>query len=610
MTEKAKTCPLSIDLDQFELRIALKNRLNLTLHFDSPSRRFYLSVIGLVVHEMKKQGRVTSIILESQRDLLALLNETIGGSAGSSKGENLLSRVYKKWHYALPNLEQAPLFTVVGRKRKHEEGFGRAYPFTEAEQDMWANLFEYKGSHEHVRLKFAIDKLGLGLDDVELVYKDCVDGEAWDRFIASLQAKRSLAEKVIGQAGVAVPPVPEKNLPLPDKPSIAVLPFVNLSKEPNQEFFSDGMTEDIITALSKLQSLFVIARNSTFTYKGKAVKAQQVAEELGVRYILEGSVQKSGDRVRITAQLIDALKGYHLWSERYDKELKDLLIIQDEITMNILAAIQVRLTAGEDARLRAKGTANLEAYLALMQGRYYLQTYNKENLALARRFTEQALALDPHYAAAYATLCRIHTNEAALGVYKNPREAFEQAAKLGERAITLDGTDALAHATLSLTYVWLRGHDKAIAEAERSVSVDPNSAYGYHALGSALDFAGRPQEAIPFLKKSLRLSPTPIDTVTLVRLGMAYRHIGQYEEAVASYKKALELYGPDHFFAHLQMAVAYGMMGREKEAHAEAAEVLRIDPTFSLESFAKRAPYKDQKLIDANMAALREAGLK
>lgn len=163
---------------------------------------------------------------------------------------------------------------------------------------------------------------------------------------------------------------------------------------------------------------------------------------------------------------------------------------------------------------------------------------------------------------------------------------------------------------MSLTYVWLREHDKAIVEAEKAVSLDPNSAYGYHALGSALDFAGRPQEAIPFLQKSLRLSPTPIDTVTLVRLGMACRHIGQYEEAVASYKKALRLYGPDHFFAHLQMAVAYGMMGREKEAHAEAAEVLRIDPTFSLESFAKRAPYKDQKLIDANMAALRKAGLK
>ena len=441
MTEKTKTCPISIDLDQFELRIALKNRINLTLHFDSPSRRFYLSVIALVVHEMKEQGKITSVILERQHDLLALLNDTVGAAAGSSKEEQLLSRIYKKWRYALPNLEQAPLFTVVGRKRKHEEGIGRAYPFTEAEQDMWANLFEYKGSHEHVRLKFAIDKLGLGLNDVELVFKDFVDGEAWDRFAASLKGRG----KVIGEARSRVPML-ETNLPLPDKPSIAVLPLVNLSKEPDQEFFSDGMTEDIITALSKLQSLFVIARNSMFTYKGKAVKAQQVAEELGVRYVLEGSVQKSGDRVRITAQLIDALKGYHLWSERYDKELGDLLAIQDEITMNILAAIQVKLTAGEDARLRSKATANLEAYLALMQGRYYLQTYNKENLALARRFTEQALALDPQYAAAYTTLCRIHTNEAALGVYQNPREAFEQAAKLGEKAITLDDTDALAHA--------------------------------------------------------------------------------------------------------------------------------------------------------------------
>jgi len=398
--------------------------------------------------------------------------------------------------------------------------------------------------------------------------------------------------------------------PLPDKPSIAVLPFVNLSDDPKQDYLADGLAEGIITALSTLPSLFVIARNSTFTYKGKAAKAPQVAEELGVRYVLEGSVQKVGDRVRITAQLIDAIKGYHLWSERYDRELKDILVMQDEITMKILAAIQVRLTAGEDARLRAKGTTNLDAYLALMQARQYMLINNRENYALARRLTERAIALDPRYAAAYATLCRVQTNEGALGVYKNPREAFEQAAKLGEKAIALDDSNALAHATLSLTYAWLREHDKAIAEAEKAVSLEPNSAYAYHALGNGLDFAGRSQEAIPFFKKSLRLSPMPIDTTTLFRLAGAYRNIGQYEEAVDTCKKALQLYGPDHLFVHMMLAITYASMGREKEAHAEAGEVLRIDPTFSVESFARRSPYKDQKTTDANISALRKAGLK
>jgi TolB-like protein len=426
--------------------------------------------------------------------------------------------------------------------------------------------------------------------------------------VTSIDYLRDLTK--LGWYLVLEPQVPETTLPLPDEPSIAVLPFANMSDDPKQEFLSDGITEDIITALSKLHSLFVIARNSTFTYKGKAVKTQQVAEELGVRYVLEGSVQKAGDRVRITAQLIDAPKGYHLWSKRYDREFKDLLAMQDEITMKILAAAQVKLTAGEDARLRAKGTTNLEAYLALMQARQLMQTNNRENYALARRLTEQALALDPHYAVAYATLCRIQTNEVALGVYRNPREAFEQAAKLGEKAIALDDGDALAHAMLSLTYAWLREHDKAIAEAEKAVSLDPNSALAYHALGNGLDFAGRSQEAIPFFSKSLRLSPMPIDTVTLIRFGAAYVGVGQFEEAVASFKKALQLYGSDHLFAHLMLALTYVKMGREKEAQAEAAEVLRIDPTFSVESFGKRIPHKDQKRIDDAVSAWHKAGLK
>jgi adenylate cyclase len=398
--------------------------------------------------------------------------------------------------------------------------------------------------------------------------------------------------------------------PLPDKPSIAVLPFVNMSDDPKQEYLADGFAEAIIDGLSKCPHIVVIARNSSFTYRGKAVKVQKVAEDLGVRNVLEGSLQKTGDTVRITVQLIDALTGQHLFSERYDRQLKDLLVMEDEISMKILAAIQVKLTTGEDARLRAKETTNLEAYLKLMQARQYLQGYNKESAALARRFTEQAIALDPRYAAAYATLCRVQMVQANLTFNKNPREAWEQAVKLGQKAITLDDSNALAHATLSMTYVWLKEHDKAVSEAEKAISVDPNSAYAYYALGHALTFAGRPEEAISFIKKSLRLSPVPIEGSVLIRLGMAYWQLGQYEEAVASFKKALQLYGPDHLFAHLWLATTYATMGREKEARAEAAEVLRIDPTFSAESENARLPYKDQKVKDDRLAVEHKAGLK
>jgi adenylate cyclase len=656
MAENIKN-PVRIDLNEFKLHIHLKNRIQLTLHFNSPSRRFYLSVIALVVNEMKRLGRIASIPLEGHLNLLGLLNETIGGSAGSSNKENLLPRIYRKWKDALPDLENAPLFKVLGRRKENDEGIGWTYPFTEAEKDNWANLFEYKGSEENVRLKFAIDRIGATLDDVVIVYEDSLNGDAWDRFISSLKEKKAEPEQrvseepevaahplerrrtllsrrnrwvalmiaivvVLGTIIIAIWKTHMKNNPsdvasiekmaftLPDEPSIAVLPFVNMSGDPKQEYLADGLAEEIINGLSKCPHIFVIARNSSFTYKGKPVKVQQIAEEMGVRYVLEGSIQKSGDRVRTTLQLIDALTGQQLFSERYDWKLKEILAMQDEITMRILDGVQVKLTAGEDARLRAKGTTNLEAYLKLMQARQYMQTYNKENYALARRLTEQAIALDPDYAAAYVTLCKIQSAEVILGVYKNPRQALEQAAKLGEKAITLDDSNALAHATLSVTYAWLKEHDKAISEAEKGVSVDPNSAYAYHALGNGLDFAGRSQEAIPFLKKCLRLSPIPVDTVTLIRLANAYFHLGQYEEAAASCKKALQLYGADHLLAHLALAGTDAMMGREKEARAEAAEVLRIDPTFSLESWARRSPYKDPKRRDNLISALRKAGLK
>lgn len=284
--------------------------------------------------------------------------------------------------------------------------------------------------------------------------------------------------------------------------------------------------------------------------------------------------------------------------------------MQDEITMKVLDAIQVKLTAGEDARLRARGTKNLEAYLTLMQARQYMLLYNRENLALARQLTEKAIALDPRYAVAYATLCKVQMNEASIGAYKNTREALEQAAKFGEKAITLDDSNALAHAMLSQTYAWLKEYDKAISQAEKALVLDPNSAYACHTLGSVLAWAGRSQEAISFLKRSLRLSPIPIDTATLTNLGTAYRQLGQYEEAVANLKKEIDLYGVDHLSAHLVLTGVYALMGREEEARAEAKEVLRIDPTFSVESLARRLPFKDRKATEAYVSALRKAGLK
>jgi TolB-like protein len=416
MVENTKN-PIRIDLNEFKLHIHVKNRMQLTLHFNSPSRRFYLSVIALVVNEMKRLGRIASIPLEGHLGLLVLLNETIGGSAGSSEKENLLPRIYRKWKDALPDLEDAPLFRVLGRRKEHDEGMGRAYPFAEVEKDNWANLFEYRGSEENVRLKFAIDRVGATLNDIVIIYEDSLNGEAWKKFISSLKQKKAEPDKRVSEKPeVAVPPLETRRtlfpgryrwvalvaaiivvlgaiilaiwktylcpdpgdvaskgkmaFPMPDVPSIAVMPFVNMSGDPKHESLCDGMTDEIITALSKVPRLFVISRQSTFYYKGKPVRIKQVSEELGVQYVLEGGVQKSGDRVRITVQLIDALTGRHLWAERYERDLKDLFALEDEIILKILTGIRVKLTEGEISSAYSKyfkGKQGFDCYLKLME---------------------------------------------------------------------------------------------------------------------------------------------------------------------------------------------------------------------------------------------------
>jgi adenylate cyclase len=651
---------IRIDLNEFKLHIDLKKGTELTLHFNSPSRMFYLSVIALVVHEMKKLGKITSIPLERHLDLLALLNESVGSSAGSSDKKNLLARIYRKWKDALPNLEEAPLYKVLGRKKEYDEGIGKTYVFTEAEKDSWANLFEYKGSEENVRLKFSIDKIGASLDDVVIVYEDAFDGDAWERFLSSLKGRvegvpemetvQSLAgmpaapvssigkqrtvlqrrrlgvvfvTMIVAIAGVAalaiwklsvrpasvgVSSVEKMAFPLPDKPSIAVLPFTNMSNDPTQDFFSDGITEEIITALSKVPKLFVIARNSTFTYKGKPVKVQQVSEELGVRYVLEGSVRKEGNNIRIAAQLIDALTGNHVWAERYDRNLKDIFAVQDEITKKIITAMQVKLTEGEQAQAHAMGTKNLEAYLKYLQARELSDRLNPESNALAKQLAEEAIALDPMYAWAYTVLAHTHIADSWMGTSKSPRDSLEKSIDLLQKAIILDDTCADSHRFLGYTFSMTGQHDKAVAEGEKAVAVNPNSADSHMQFGKILTFAGRYEESIPELQKAIRLNPIP-PNIYLYSLGISYTLMGQYDEAITWCEKAVRR-EPNSLFARLFLAAAYSRAGRNEEARIEAAEVLRINPKFSLEKFAKSLTYKNQEDVERTVSALRKAGLK
>ncbi len=721
MTENAKPRPISIDLGQFKLHIDLKKKIELTLHFNSPSRRFYLTVIALVVNEMKRQGKLTSIPLERHHDLLALLNDTVGASAGSSDKENLLPRIYRKWQHALPNLEEAPLFKVLGRRKEYDEGTGKTYPFTEAEKDSWANLFEYKGSEENVRLKFAIDRIGAGLDDVDILYEDCLNGDAWERFISSLRDKvevkpekeeiheihkepvvqvspprkwkiawpnryrwaalivaigvvagaaivgiwefyihhapqpevtpqKKIASLQHGKPSVVVPPstqvpaegkkigeaAPEEKatppspkkvsktvtsttptlevaseekmaFPLPDLPSIAVLPFTNMSGDPKQEFLADGITESIITSLSKLPWLFVIARNSTFIYKRKPVTVKQVSEDLGVRYVLEGSVQRSDDRIRITAQLIDAIKGHHLWADRYDRSVKDIFALQDEITMKILTELRVTLTGGQAARVSAKGTDNLQAYLKVLEGNRHMVQYNKEANAAAIRLFQEAIELDPNHAMAYIRLSRAYTTDVYFRPGESREEKLSNAMKFAQKAIELDNSSAEAHATLSYALLTMRQHDKAIEVGERAVKLDPNSASALFSLAQCLHFSGRWEEGLPLLRQAIRLSP--FVPIFYTYFGAACRETGRYEEGITALKKSLKS-APNDLFANIALASLYVYAEREDEARAAIAEIMRIDPNFSLKRLGNTQPWKESVDTSRYIEAMQKAGLK
>jgi TolB-like protein/Flp pilus assembly protein TadD len=542
-------------------------------------------------------------------------------------------------------------------------------------------------------------------------------------------------------------------LPLPDKPSIVVLPFVNMSKDSEQEYFSDGITEVLTSDLTRISSLFVIARNTAFTYKGKPVNTQEVGRELGVRYVVEGSVQKASDQVRIVAQLIDTTTGGHIWSERYDRPLQDIFALQDEIVRKIVTTLKLQLTLQEQGYIVRKHTDNLEAYDSVLRGVEYYWRFTKETTAQAQQMFERAVALDSQYAEAYVWLGWTYyrewfsrwsadpqTLERALTLAQQAlalddslpgahsllswvymkKQQYDQAIAEGERAIALDPNDAesyqfqaevlnfagrpedalrmaeqamrlnpryppgylfrlgwtyyltgryaetvatlqefisrspshpygrlflagsyvgqwasqqsadaqtlvqaLAAAQRGLTLndslpwghwvlgtvcLWQKQYEQAIGEMERAITLDPNGAFGYAGLAETLSRVGRSEEALRMVEQALRRKPDVAD-MHLNNVGTAYYLAGRSEEAIAPLKQYLSRY-PNILGAHLTLAAVYSELGREAEAQAEAAAVLRLNPQFSLEVHRQRVPIKDPAVLERTLAALRKAGLK
>jgi TolB-like protein len=414
---------------------------------------------------------------------------------------------------------------------------------------------------------------------------------------------------------IEVASVEKMTFPLPDKPSIAVLAFDNMSGDPRQEYFSDGITDDLITDLSKISGLFVIARNSTFTYKGKPVKVKQVAEELGVRYVLEGSVRRAGEQVRINAQLIDTTTGGHLWAERYDGKMDNVFALQDKITRKIVSALAVQLTAGDEKQVAGKETDSAEAYDAFLQGWVHYRRSTPDDYVQAVPYFEKAVELDPNYSRAYAALAAIYWNSARYGWYLKLGIVFSEALDKAKQYLqeAMKDPTTLAHLVASDMHRYEARHQEAITEATRAIVLDANDPVAYLAMARALIFAGSPAEAADSIKKAMRLDPH-YPPGYLVILGWAQFGMERFEEAAASLEQATRR-KPDSEWGFFFLAATYGHLGREQEAKSaiETFNGLRAKAGWSRPinmNFVRLAwGFKEQTDLERIREGLRKAGV-
>jgi TolB-like protein len=402
---------------------------------------------------------------------------------------------------------------------------------------------------------------------------------------------------------------PPSGLPLPDRPAIAVLPFNNMSGEREQEYFSDGISEDIITALSKLRWLFVIARNSSFTYKGKSVHMKQVAEELGVRYLLEGSVRKSGDRVRITAQLNDVATGSHIWAERYDRDLADVFAVQDQITEAIVAAIEPQIYAAENFRARSKPPNSLDAWDLVMRALWHYWRVTRQDNVVAQALLEKAIAIDPNYGQALSVLATSHMSGVHLG-WADLGSAAPIAERAALAAVEADSEDSWAHNALGSVYFSTRRLEDSLAEFELALQLNPNFSLAQGYYGLALSYCGRWQKAHEAAQRAIRLSPRDPSSAIYYGIAAYAQFVGRnYQQAIALAREAIRQRG-DFTGAYRVLTVAAAMSGQAEVAAAALQELRRAQPNISLAWIANQLPWKLDADREHYLEAFRRAGLE
>ena len=395
---------------------------------------------------------------------------------------------------------------------------------------------------------------------------------------------------------------------LPKGPSIAVLPFDNMTGDPEQEFFCDGITETIISALSQTPKLFVIARNSTFAYKGKQINAQQIGHELNAAYVIEGSIQKSDERIRVTVQLIDTKSGHHLWAEQFNRKLKDIFKLQDEITLKIMKAMQIKLAYGEQFRSRLKGIGDLQLALKFFRALDYFFRFNIEGTNLAQQEIIEIIEFDPDISTVHALLAATYLQDLQFGTCKSNIICFGQATEATRKAISLDETNSDAHLIAGWLFLMQKEHKNGIDSLKRSISLNPNNADAYAYLGYALAVYDQPSEGLKYIKKAFLLNPSP-PSFYLQILGICYRMLEQYGDAITAFKKSIQIQ-PDNISAHIGLIFAYSLSGQEDKAYKLGLEVLKLNPSFSVEKFVKLSPFsrsEDKYVLFTK--ALRKAGL-
>ncbi len=390
-------------------------------------------------------------------------------------------------------------------------------------------------------------------------------------------------------------------------PAIAVLPFENISGDPEQDYFSDGITDDLITDLSRVSGLFVIARNSVFTYKGAPVRVQQIARELGVTHVVEGSVRRAGGRVRINTQLVDASSGRQLWADRYDRDLTDVFALQDEVVQKIVSALAVRLTAGEEARLDRAAKVDPEAYDLLLRGLARFRRFTPEDNAAAREFFLRAIAVDPGFARAHADLAWSHGIDTAFGWTDDSDASLKQAIENAENALALDDSVPQVHMAFANIYRRQQNAEASIAAARRAIALDPNSADGYAQLANSLIYGGQPEAALKAVDSAARLNPRNPFFFRYI-LGRARFQMGDYEDAAAILLSVLER-NPDFFPARLTLAAAYGQLGRADDAEWQTLEILTLQPDYSLKLESERRTFFTGADHERFIEGLRKAGL-